>query len=103
MRIEFTALLWRHESETAAWHFVTLPTDVADEIDDAHGPAGRRGFGSIRVEAAVGDSVWRTSIFPSKEHASFVLPMKQAVRVAEGLDAGDEVTVVLQPLDPTVR
>ncbi len=55
----------------------------------------RRGWGSIRVTATVGDSCWQTSVFPSKENGGYLLPVKAAVRKAEGLIAGDEVTVRL--------
>jgi hypothetical protein len=60
--------------------------------------AGRgRGFGSVRVEARIGDTRWRTSVFPSKAHAGYLLPVKLAVRKAEDLAAGDmaEVELVL--------
>jgi hypothetical protein len=33
-RYDFMAPLWRHAGE-AAWYFVTLPHDVADEIDQS--------------------------------------------------------------------
>ena len=55
------------------------------------------GFGSVRVEVTVGETVWRTSLFPSAEAGAYVLPVKKAVRVAEGLadDAVAEVTIRL--------
>lgn len=95
MHVTFTAPLWRHNTEKASWYFVTLPEDVADAIDDELGGPDLPGFGSIRVEVTLGGSKWKTSIFPSKEHASFILPVKQAVRRAEGIDDGDEVDVEL--------
>ena len=95
MHVTFTAPLWRHNTEKASWYFVTLPEDVADAIDDEFGGPDLPGFGSIRVEVTLGGSKWKTSVFPSKEHASFVLPVKAAVRRAEGIDDGDEVTVEL--------
>jgi hypothetical protein len=57
----------------------------------------RRGFGSVRVEAAVGASRWHTSVFPQKGGGWF-LPVKKAVCRAEGLAAGDEVAVRLELL-----
>ena len=61
----------------AAWHFLTLPQDVADEIEDM--PVSRGGFGSLRVDVTIGSSIWGTSIFPSKELGSFLLPLKKPV------------------------
>lgn len=94
---DFAAPLWRwtakDEESSGAWFFVSLPFDVSDEIEATAGPG--KGFGSVRVEVTVGSSTWRTSVFPSSEHKTYVLPVKKAVRVAEGLDEGTEATVRL--------
>jgi hypothetical protein len=94
---DFTADLWRYAGD-AAWYFVTLPHDVADDIDEITVDR-RRGFGSVRVEVTVGSTTWRTSIFPDTKSESFLLPVKQAVRRAEGLDAGSPVAVLLVVVD----
>ena len=57
----------------------------------------RRGFGSVKVEAAIGASRWSTSVFPQKSGGWF-LPVKKAICRAEGLEAGDKVTVRLELL-----
>ena len=89
----FVADLWRHSGQ-AAWYFVTLPHEIADEIDEITADS-RRGFGSVRVRVAVGATTWATSIFPDTKSESFVLPVKKAVRTAEGLDDGSPVEVRL--------
>jgi hypothetical protein len=95
-RYRFTAPLWIWEaSGEGSWHFVTLPEDAADEIKAIADGGVRRGFGSVRVEATVPPTTWRTSIFPSKESGSYVLPVKKAVRAAAGIDDGDHVEVEL--------
>ena len=67
---EFTTPLWKWEGN-AAWHFVTLPFDVTDEIDEI--TTGRtNGFGSVRVKVTVGRSKWATSVFPDKGRESFL-------------------------------
>ena len=86
----FQAALWRHEGGGGAWWFLTVPFDVCDEIEEA--TTTRGGFGSIRVEVTVGGSVWRTSLFPSIQQRSLILPVKKAVRTAEKLDDGDLVS-----------
>lgn len=93
----FSAPLWKWKGDSA-WHFVTLPFDDADEID-AHTAHVQRGFGSVRVRVTVGGSTWATSVFPSKEERSYVLPMKAAVRTKEGLKVGDPVDITLEVLD----
>lgn len=93
----FTATLWEHEGP-AAWHFVSLPHDIADEIAD--GSEGRTGgFGSVRVEVTIGDSRWRTSLFPDSRRGTYVLPVKRAVRTAEALADGSHAAVHLFLLD----
>ena len=92
----FDAPVWLWKAD-AAWHFVTLPTVVADEIEDL--VVERRGFGSLRVTVRIGASTWATSIFPSKEMGSFLLPIKKAVRLAENLAEGDSCTVHLALAD----
>jgi len=93
---EFTAEVWEYES-TGAWHFVSLPFDHADEIDDAFGRTAR-GFGSLRVEVTIGSSRWATSIFPDSKRKTYVLPVKKAIRKVEGLVAGSVATVELDVL-----
>jgi hypothetical protein len=93
----FAATLWEHDGD-AAWHFVSLPEDIADEI--AERSAGRtRGFGSVRVEVTIGGSTWRTSLFPDGPWGTYVLPVKRAVRAAEGLTDGSYAGVLLRLLD----
>jgi hypothetical protein len=90
----FSAPLWLHSGQ-AAWHFVTLPHDVSDEIDEVTSPT-RRGFGSVRVAVTIGSTTWQTSVFPDTKAASYVLPVKKPVRTNEDLDVGDRVTVTLR-------
>ena len=91
--LEFTSELWLYPGE-GAWHFLTLPNDVADEIVDL--VAERAGFGSIPVEVRIGASTWKTSVFPDKKSASFVLPVKKSIRVSEGLEDHAAVVVHLR-------
>ena len=74
-------------------HFMTVPDDMAMEIR-AHGALNPRGFGSVRVECAIGDIVWRTSVFQQKGGGYF-LPVKIDVCRRAGIAAGDDVRVEL--------
>ncbi|MFD7155765.1 DUF1905 domain-containing protein [Kribbella sp. NPDC059898] len=93
---QFTATLWLYPGE-AAWHFITVPEEVSDEITDLT-EGRRRGFGSVRVAVTVGGSSWRTSVFPTKD-GTYVLPVKKPVRVAEALIEGSPVETHLQLVD----
>jgi hypothetical protein len=85
----FAAELWIWDVATkGSWFFVTVPEDVSDALRfEASEP---RGFGSVRVEATIGNSVWKTSVFPlSDQPGCYILPVKKAVRTAEGIGEGD--------------
>ena len=88
--------MWEQPS-TAAWHFVSVPEDDADEIEQAFGPTAA-GFGSIKVTVTIGSSRWSTSLFPDTKRGTYVLPLKKTVRVAEGLVAGSRphVEIVIE-------
>ncbi|MFB7885677.1 DUF1905 domain-containing protein [Microbacterium sp. NPDC056057] len=98
MIIEFDGDVFRWDArEDAAWFFTSVPPELSEEIREI--PRPYRGFGSVRVRAQIGGSEWTTSIFPSSDSGSYVLPLKKAVRVAEGLVDGGPVTVRLEVLD----
>jgi hypothetical protein len=96
--IVFDAELWIWDARrTDSWTFVSLPAEESEEIRElTAGP--RRGFGSVRVRVAVGGTTWTTSIFPG-EGGRYALPVKRAVRKAEGLEAGDTTTVTVELID----
>ncbi len=94
----FDAPLWLWEARTGGWTFVSLPTDLADDVLDVAG-AHARGFGSVRVEVTVGRTTWRTSLFPDSTAATYVLPVKKDVRTAEGLAVGTTAHVRFRLLD----
>ena len=90
----FEAEVWEHEG-SGSWHFVSLPPAEADDIEARYG-AKAAGFGSIRVEVTIGATRWRTSLFPDTRRATYVLPVKKAVRTAQGLRAGANATVTVR-------
>lgn len=80
----FEAPVWVWDArKTDVWTFVSLPAEASEEIRDFAGDIPR-GFGAVKVTATIGATTWRTSIFPSKDGV-YVLPLKKAVRTAEGL------------------
>ena len=89
----FRAPLWLYPGE-AAWHFITLPVDIAQEIRE-ESAGHRKGFGSVKVTADIAGHQWQTSIFPDAGSGSYLLPVKRAVRIAAHLTAGDDVEVRL--------
>jgi Domain of unknown function (DUF1905) len=91
----FTAELWPWETRRDLWTFVTLPDDASEDVATIGAGLGR-GFRSVPVRVRIGTTTWRTSVFPLGD--GYVLPVKRAVRDANGLDLGDEVAVELELL-----
>lgn len=55
----------------------------------------KRGFGSVRISALIGNTSWQTSIFPDKKSGCYFLPLKADVRKKEKLIDGQTVSVKL--------
>jgi hypothetical protein len=93
--------LWTTDKAPASWHFITIDGEVGDAIRATSimrrlEGSRSRGFGSMKVTATIGGTSWATSIFPAKDVGGWLLPVKAAVRKAEGIGAGDMVMVGLE-------
>jgi hypothetical protein len=87
------AKLWRWNGGKASWYFLTLPAAVSHDIRLVDAGPRRVGFGALRVEATIGSTTWKTSIFPSAQLEAYILPVKAAVRKAEKMQEGKSVSV----------
>lgn len=90
--------IWSSDKAPASWHFLTIEGEAAEAIHTLAlmrrlESGRRRGWGAMKVSATIGDTQWETSIFPEKGSGGWLLPVKAAVRKAEGLVAGDSVEV----------
>ncbi|MCB2058047.1 MAG: DUF1905 domain-containing protein [Novosphingobium sp.] len=100
-RLIHTGRLWRWTSSSGSgsWHFLTIDGEAGEALSAT--ALMRRleksigGFGSLKVKAQIGGSVFNTSLFPSRE-LGWLLPVKAAVRKAEAIVEGDVVEVVLE-------
>ena len=93
-RFAITAKIWIYSGENASWHFLTIPKDVTLLINKKF--AGlKRGWGSLPVEATLGKTIWKTSIFPDTKSRTYILPLKALVRRQEGIEAGDQTAVTI--------
>lgn len=85
---------WRPAEAPGGWFFLTVDGQAAAEV--RYAALGRTGgFGSVKVTARIGDTEWRTSLFPHRESGGFLLPLKAEVRRREGIGPGQAVTVDL--------
>lgn len=78
----------------AAWRFITVPKKESEVIRKKYG-ARARGWGSLPVSVTIGETSWNTSIFPDKKSGTYLLPLKAAVRKAEGIFDDDTVAFSL--------
>lgn len=99
-RITHTGPIWRWTTPAApaAWFFVTIDGEAGEALSATalmrRLEGMKKGFGSLKVVARIGESEFKTSVFPSKE-LGWLLPVKATVRKAEGVGEGDTVTVEL--------
>jgi hypothetical protein len=91
MMLEFTGEMWFWRGP-APWHFVTVPDEHCGELEAASSLV-TYGWGMIPVTARIGDTGWQTSLWP--KDGRYIVPVKAAVRKAEGIEVGDPVTVRL--------
>jgi Domain of unknown function (DUF1905) len=91
LELEVTGCIsyWRGPSP---YHFVAVPDAESDRLRSVAREV-TYGWGMIPVLARVGGMDWDTSLFPKEGH--YLIPLKDAVRRAESLDVGDQVTIRL--------
>lgn len=95
MQIEFDSEVTRWDARVDSWFFATLPEELSLDLREL--PTPPRGFGSLRVRARIGTTIWATSIFFNG--AAFVLPLKKQVRTAQSIEEGSVISVELEIID----
>ena len=82
-----------HWRGPAPFHFVMVPDEQSAAIE-AVSSMVTYGWGAIPVHARIGQTEFTTSLFPKGD--LYLVPIKAAVRRAEALMLGDQVTVRLR-------
>jgi Domain of unknown function (DUF1905) len=95
LQVEVRGDIWYWRGP-APFHFVTVPDEESAHLRSV-ASAVTYGWGMIPVRARIGATEWTTSLFPKE--GRYVIPVKDAVRLAEELDEGDPVVVQLT-IDP---
>ncbi len=102
IEIETELLIWRSPTSNSAGGYVRITGEAADAIRLAAltgqwADAGKKGgFGSARVMATIGETTWPNSVFPDKASGGWFLPVRKAVRIAEGIEPGDRVRLRIE-------
>ena len=90
--LRFNAKLWASGGK-GEWYFVTLPVAIAKQVKALN--ERHYGYGTIRVRVRLGETEWKTSLFPSNKDASYYLPIKAEVRRRENLVVGSALNVII--------
>lgn len=90
LRVQGEVWPWRGP---APYHFVTVDADAAAELAEVASDVSY-GWGMIPVRVTLGHTSWTTSLWP--KDGAYVVPLKDAVRHAEGVELGDVVTVDIE-------
>ncbi len=92
MIIEFTGKIWYWRGPSP-FHFVTVPEEQSSDLKAVSGIV-TYGWGMIPVYAQIGETEWKTSLFP--KNGLYIVPIKDSVRKVEELGVDDEVTIRLK-------
>jgi hypothetical protein len=92
----FKNTVWVYEAPSP-WYFINLPCDISAEIKD-QSKGLSAGFGSLKVSVKIGQTNWKTSIFPNNKERCYMLPIKKQVRDKENITDGDQVQVEIKIL-----
>jgi hypothetical protein len=87
MNIEFMGEIWYWRGP-APYYFVTVPMEQSNELKAIAGLV-TYGWGMIPVNAQIGKTQWKTSLFP--KDGGYIVPIKVSVQKAENLQEGDQV------------
>jgi hypothetical protein len=91
VELSFSGEIWFWKGP-APFYFVTVPEEESDVISE-YSALITYGWGVIPVTAHIGETDWATSLFP--KDGAYLVPLKVAIRKAEGLKLGDTVAVRL--------
>jgi hypothetical protein len=85
---DFSGVIWYWKGPSP-YHFLTVPEAQSRELK-AIARLVTYGWGMIPVQAQIGSTRFTTSLF--HKDGLYVLPLKDKVRQAEGVEEGDHVT-----------
>lgn len=102
-QLRHATALKRWQSDRGTYHLVEITGEAAEEIamhERLHRLefGRRRGFGSVKVMVRIGQTTWKTSVFPQSDKSHWILLIGRKVMRTEGLAPGDELTVAIEML-----
>ena len=101
--ITATLPLRRWQGDKATYHLVSFTGEHAETLA-GHAlmhklEFGKRGgFGSVKVMARIGETSWKTSVFPQNRQSEWILLVSKKVMHAQNLAEGDRIEVEVAPV-----
>jgi hypothetical protein len=92
MIIEFSGEIWYWRGPSP-YYFISVPAQESSDLKAILGFV-TYGWGMIPATVRIGETEWKTSMFP--KNGGYIVPIKDRVRKAENLEAGDQVAVRLE-------
>jgi len=90
---------WAFDGEIIEWRgpapYFFVAMSEADSVELKEEARSLIYWGQVPVLVVIGDTEFRTALFP--RDGRYLVPVKDAVRKAEGIGEGDVVAVVLRP------
>jgi hypothetical protein len=94
VKYQFEGKVWHYLNPNAV-SFVSLPREMSAEILDLVG-TDLNPWGTVPVDATIGDFTWYTSMFPRKDRECYDLPLNARVRKRLKLEDGQVVSVTIE-------
>ncbi|MCF8529528.1 MAG: DUF1905 domain-containing protein [Aquiluna sp.] len=92
MEYQFEAKMWEWRGP-APFYFMTVPEEIGQEIKEQSAQYSY-GWGMIPVSATIGKTEFQTAMFQKND--SYVLPIKNAVRLPEKLELDKNYKVIIR-------
>lgn len=94
MIVKFKSKVFRYQG-SSPWHFLPIPKSKSVAIYSL--PRWKKAsFGSIKVVAKIGNTVFNTSIFPDSKTMTYLLPLKKSVREKEEIKSGENTCATIE-------
>ena len=94
LKVRFEGEVWFYNNPGAVY-FVSLPEELSADILDLVGQS-LNPWGTVPVDATIGEFTWASSMFPRKERKCYDLPLNARVRKRVGLQAGAIIAVTIE-------
>ena len=89
---------WTFTAEVVEWRgpspYYFLPMSAPDSAEFKREAAGLEYWGQVGVEVVIGDTAFTSAVFP--RDGLYQVPLRAAVRAAEGLEIGMPVTATVR-------